>query len=108
MDCSQIWQGIIIGGSGGAIAGITLALIRCLHVKCIEYKQKRKVYSWLNKEIEKDEYKYRSTRAIASFNNLTMDRTRYICSLHEKIFLSTGEKDDLWGIKNISGRHKEQ
>ena len=40
----------------------------------------------------------RSTRAIASWNNLTEDRVRYVASIHKKIFLSTGKKEDMWTI----------
>ena len=104
MDCNKILQGIIIGGSGGAIAGITLGLIRYLHIKWSECYQKHKVYSWLKKEVEKNKRKHSKTKIIASFNNLTIDRTRYICSLHKKIFLYTGSEDDLWGIDGISPR----
>ena len=108
MDCDQILQGIIIGGSGGAIAGITLGLIRYLHVKCIECYQRHRVYNWLLKELKKKKkWKFISTRTIASFNNLTMDRTRYICSLQKEIFLSVGPEEDKWGIYGISGREKE-
>lgn len=42
--------------------------------------------------------KFRSTRAIASWNNLTEDRVQYICSIHKKIYLSTSEKEDLWSL----------
>jgi len=103
MDC-DIWQGIVIGGSGGAIAGITLGLIRYLHTKYIEYYQKRKVYSWLKKEVEGGKHNKSTTKKIASFNNLTIDRARYICSLHNKIFLYHGIEDDLWGVEGISPR----
>ena len=41
---------------------------------------------------------YRSTRAIASWTNLTEDRVRYICSIDDRIFLSTGEREDLWSL----------
>ena len=45
---------------------------------------------------------WRSTRTIASYCNVTEDRVRYICSIDERIGLSTGEKEDLWGIKKIT------
>lgn len=45
---------------------------------------------------------WRSTRTIASYCNVTEDRVRYICSIDKRICLSTGEKEDLWGIKKIT------
>ena len=95
----SIWDGIIIGAAGGAIAGLTVWLAQYTHTKTIEYRNKKRVYKWL-KEYTTNEpgEQFRSTRAIASWNNLTEDRVRYICSIHDKIFLSTGEKEDMWGI----------
>lgn len=98
------WDGVMIGGAGGAIAGIVVWFFQYIHDKCIECRDKNKLYQWLfsNSENEFGE-KFRSTRAIASWNNLTEDRVRYICSIHDKIFLSTGENEDLW---SIHGRRK--
>ena len=45
---------------------------------------------------------WRSTRTIASYCNVTEDRARDICSIDKRICLSTGEKEDLWGIKKIT------
>ena len=45
---------------------------------------------------------WRSTRTIASYCNVTEDRVRYICSIDERIGLSTGEKEDLWGINELT------
>jgi hypothetical protein len=94
-----IWDGIVIGGAGGAIAGLTVAFVYYIHRKAVEGIEKRRVYNWL-KTATKDEdgKRYRSTRAIASWNNLTEDRVRYICSEHEEIYLSTGEKVDMWSL----------
>ncbi|WP_128755366.1 hypothetical protein [Aquimarina sediminis] len=41
---------------------------------------------------------WRSTRAIASHNNLTEDRVRYVCSNSKKVILSISEKE-LWVMK---------
>src|SRR5450759_1175428 len=96
---ATIWDGIIIGGAGGTIAGVTVALTQYIHTKTVECIEKRRVYAWLvTNTSNEDGNQYRSTRAIASWNNLTEDRTRYICSIHEKIYLSTGEKEDMWGL----------
>jgi hypothetical protein len=43
-------------------------------------------------------YRFRSTRAISSWNNFTEDRVRYLCSIDKRIYLSTGQKEDIWGI----------
>lgn len=59
---------------------------------------KRRIYEWLLDNTDK--WRFRSTQAIARSMYLTEDRVRYICSHHKKIVLSTGEKEDMWGIKN--------
>ena len=99
---TSIWDGIIIGAVGGALAGVALWCIQSIKIKYVEFIHKRRVYNWLYKETKhKDSKKWRTTRAIASYNYLTEDRVRYICSIHEKIVLSTGEKEDLWGLKEF-------
>lgn len=99
---TSIWDGIIIGGAGGAIAGLTVALIGGAHRMRQEIIHKNRIYGWLEKHTSDEKgNQFRSTRAIASWNNLTEDRVRYICSIHNKIFLSTGEKDDRWGLNEI-------
>ncbi len=94
-----IWDGVVIGGAGGAIAGITVYLVQYVHEKIRECSDKRIIYNWLlNTTTDKSGEQFRSTRAIASWCNLPQERVREICSLHKKIFLSTGEKEDMWGI----------
>lgn len=95
----SILDGIIVGGAGGAIAGITVWLVQYAHTKALERTDKERIYSWLVKNTsDEDGNRYRSTRAIASWNNLTEDRVRYICSIHEKVYLSTGGKEDMWSL----------
>ena len=96
---ATITDGIVIGGAGGAIAGLTVWLIQYAHDKVLQKIESNRVYIWL-KDNTTDEpgQQFRSTRAIASWNNLTEDRVRHICSVDERIFLSTGEKEDMWGI----------
>lgn len=101
---NSILDGIIIGGVGGAIAGITVWLVQFIQEKTIEWVQKRRVYQWLKKNTTKDGDLFRSTRAIASWNNLTEDRVRYICSIDERIFLSTGDKEDMWSLYGREAR----
>jgi len=94
-----ILDGIIIGGVGGAIAGLTVSFVLYGHGKVVEKIHKRRIYNWLKANTsDEDGKKFRSTRAIASWNNLTEDRVRYICSIHDRIFLSTGQQEDMWSL----------
>jgi len=96
---SEITTGITIGGAGGAIAGITVWILQYLNLQITKSCHKRRIYNWLKKNTENtNSMKFRSTRAIASWNNLTEDRVQYICSIHKKIYLSTGEIEDLWSL----------
>ena len=94
-----VLDGIVIGGAGGAIAGLTVWLVQYAHNKVTEIIESNRIYKWL-KENTTDEpsEQFRSTRAIASWNNLTEDRVRHICSIDKRIFLSTGDKENMWGI----------
>ena len=179
-----VWNGIIIGGFGGAIAGLAVLGVNWLREKKIERDHKGQIYKWLFKVTKQENFptwendsetlrkflrddccidwakdaeisyidsktihiskhenlakiimddkeekaelkigdrtrytlkikkengklkiykeKWRSTRTIASYNNLTEDRVRYICSSDERIVLSTGEKEDRWGINKFT------
>ena len=102
---ADIWDGIIIGGAGGAIAGLTVSLVRYLHTKMLDVVHRHRVYRWLQQNTSKEPGReYRSTREIASWNNLPEDRVRYICSIHDKIYLSTEQKDDLWSLHERGDR----
>ena len=105
MDCQKVIEGIIIGATGGTAAGLALAFARYCHRKIVECIEMRRVYSWLRKNTKDEEGKrFRSTRTIASWNNLTEERVQYICSLHKEIYLSTGPQEDRWGVYGIAGR----
>jgi hypothetical protein len=96
---STIIDGVIIGGAGGAIAGITVYLVQAIHDSVSDRLDSKRVFKWLHENTENvDGKKFRSTRAIASYNNLTEDRVRFLCSHHPKIYLSTGEKEDRWSV----------
>ena len=96
---ATIFEGIIVGGAGGAVAGITISLIQYCSRKIRDYAEGRRIYLWLESNSRNHRGdKFRSTRAIASWNNLTEDRVRYLCSMHKKIYLSTGPKEDMWSI----------
>lgn len=101
----DIIQSVLIGGAGGAIAGITVKTLQFINHEYKINRDKKEIYNWLksNSNSSRGE-KFRSTRAIASYNNLTEDRVRFICSLHKKIFLSTGDKEDLWSIHSRGER----
>ena len=94
-----VMDGIIIGGAGGAIAGITVYSVQYLHNKVVDLIESKRIYKWLKKNTSDERGKqFRSTRAIASWNNVTEDRTRYLCSKHKDIYLSTGKEEDRWSI----------
>lgn len=106
MSETQILDGVVIGAVGGFLAGITVYFAQFLHTKYLEWSQKDRVYKWMRNLLtqNREGIKYLSTRYIASHNNLTEDRARYICSIHDEIYLSVGDKEDMWGLKDISGR----
>src|SRR6266536_3000819 len=92
-------DGVIIGAAGGAIAGLMLWGVEFVHQKSVEAIEKRRVYRWLKANTRsEDGHQFRSTRTIASWTNLTEERVRYICSVHPRIYLSTGPKEDLWSL----------
>ena len=99
------WDGIIIGGFGGAIAGISVWLTQLLQAWVMTRRDRRRVHNWLCEEAKKRGAKpFRSTRAIASWNNLTQDRVRYVCSVDKRIFPSTGDVEDMWGLNEQTAR----
>ena len=100
MDITGIWEGILIGSAGGAAAGLVLAVVQQGSRWVVEKIHSRRVYGWLcANTTDEPGSRFRSTRAIASWNNLTMDRVRYLCSINRKIYLSTGPSDtELWGL----------
>jgi len=96
---ATVIEGITIGGAGGAFAGIFVYLVQFLHSKYSLKIDEKMVYNWLEKNTSNEPgNQFRSTRAIASWNNLTEDRTRFVCSQSKRIFLSTGKVEDIWGI----------
>ena len=96
---TTIVDGIVIGGVGGAIAGLTVWLVQYVHDKAAQNIESNRVFKWLEKNTTNEPgEQFRSSRAIASWNNLTQERVRQICSVDKRIFLSTGDKEDMWGI----------
>ena len=102
INTATVLDGVVIGAAGGAIAGLTVSLVSYIHRRVVESAHKKRVLKWLKANV-KDENgeRYHSTRTIASYNNLTEDRVRFICSHHDDIYLSTGKKEDMWGLYGI-------
>ena len=99
---NDMWSQIVIGTSAGAAAGIVIWLVQLLS-KCVNKKMdQKKVYNWLNKQPKMPDGKHQiwDLRTIASSNNLTDDRARYICSSHKYIFEDFSPTRDRWGIRN--------
>ena len=94
-------------GLCGAMGVYIIAFIR------EQYKlgrDKRRILLWLSKNTAKkttlqpNVNEYRTTRMIASYNNLTDDRVRFICSIHPQIRTTRGEEKDIWGLTDILGK----
>jgi hypothetical protein len=92
---ATITDGIVIGGAGGAIAGLTVWLVQYLYTKVTEKIERNRVFEWLKENTTNEPgNQFRTGRAIASWNNLTQERVRHICSIDKRIFLSTGENGE--------------
>ena|SRR3990170_2497280 len=90
----SLWDGIVIGSVGGALAGLTVWLLQSLKEIVKTELHKKRVYDWLHNRTKQhkgltagipDDPRWISTIEIASYTNLTKDRVRYICSIHKKI-----------------------
>ncbi len=101
----EVFQGVIIGAVGGAAAGLVLWLIERLNQYEMEWRERRRIRNWLDKVTAPDNAKkWRNTRAIASYTNLTEDRVRFLCSIDPKIVQSSGE-NETWGM---NGRARDE
>lgn len=87
------------GAAGGAVAGLVLYGVQQGHQKFRDWRETSRVLKWMKSESQG--HQYRSTRAIASFNNLTEDRVRFICSQCPQITMSRGEKEDMWTLNKL-------
>ena len=85
------------GAAGGAVAGLVLYGVQQGHQVIKDWLDTKHVLKWMKSESAK--YDYRSTKAIASFNNLTLDRARFICSNCPEIVMSRGDIEDMWTLK---------
>jgi sialic acid synthase SpsE len=108
IDTCNIWQGIVVGAVGGSLAGLTVWCISEIKRMMLECSHKKRLFNWMKENTEDlPEKRYHSTRKIASWNNLTEDRVRYICSQQDEIYQSTGKAEEMWGVYGI-GREKSK
>jgi hypothetical protein len=101
-DSNEIRTGIITGAVGGACASLLVITVVAIKNEILKACHKDRVFDFIRTRLRERNEKWCSTRTIASHTDLTMDRVRYICSIHKKIKLSTGDQDDMWGLEGIS------
>ena len=103
----EITQGllndIISTSFGGAAAGLALYGMQALFIALGVKRDTCQVHSWMKRERKAGRDKYRSTRAIASNNNLTEARVRFICSHDVRWRLSLGDEPDMWILRVDTG-----
>jgi len=95
---------LTVGAAGGALAGLTVWFVNLGKEKTMTEIHKRRVYNWLYQRTQKgkgltvgsrvDDPRWVSTLEIACFTSLTIERVRYICSVHKKIRPKI--EQDLW------------
>jgi hypothetical protein len=90
---------IISTSFGGAAAGLALYGMQALFSWIGIKRDTCRVHKWFKSESAAGKETYRSTRTIASFNNLTEDRVRFVCSYDERIHLSVGDEPDKWSLQ---------
>ena len=90
-----------VGGAvGGAVAGLALYGVQQAHVWLVDKLDTKRVLGWMrNNAGEHRNWPFRTTRTIASYNNLTEDRVRYICSQCPDMSMSRGLNEDRWTLK---------
>ena len=98
-------EGAVVGGAGGALAGIILWFLAYAREKVLNLVHMNRVHKWFRQyTVDEKGKRFRSTRTIASYNNLTQDRVRFVCSLDKRVVLSTGQKEDVWGLADFVKR----
>lgn len=105
MDWTTFLQSIVIGIAGGAGAGLTVWAVRHHHERLRVRDDKEVIHAWLLENTAPEDGKcYRTTRVIASWTNLPEDRVRYICSIDDRIHLSTGDREGVWALHEVRDR----
>ena len=100
---SDSW--VALAAAFGAFAGLFIWICSRLNEFYLKCRDGRRIYRWLDKVTAPDDAKkWRQTRAIASYTNLTEDRVRFICFGHKKIVRSSKEAE-VW---SISGRARQE
>lgn len=88
-----------IGGAvGGAAAGLVIIAVQGCRDLWRDWRDSERVFKWLQQNSDEKKNPFRTTRAIASYNDLTEDRVRFLCSHDSRIKLSTGREEDRWSI----------
>ncbi|MNL48531.1 hypothetical protein D3C87_1713970 [compost metagenome] len=89
------WSEVVAGAIGG---GLVIA-VQMGKQKLDNFRDSKRIHSWLVSEFERiDDYKYRSTRAIAKAVNLTPERVATLCHNHPRIKHVLGTDDELWNL----------
>ena len=118
ISSEKIVEGIVIGSAGGAFAGFVIWFFQWSREKITEREHKKRVYSWIYEKTKQPKDltvgdltipKWISTLEIASYTNLTPDRVRRICSIHDKIRSKTEKErrkygellEDKWAIREF-------
>lgn len=96
---SDFNNGIIVAFIGGTIGGIVIWLIGLIQNYILNHCHTKRLEKWL----ETSNFEWNSTRAIASHNNLTEDRVRFLCSYSKNIQLNTkdgNESNEVWKLRD--------
>ncbi|KAB0479774.1 hypothetical protein SAMN04490202_0985 [Pseudomonas reinekei] len=95
----ELINDIISTSFGGAAAGLALYGMQTLFGWIGVKRDACRVHRWMEAESKAGKETYRTTRAIASHNNLTEDRVRFVCSYDDRIHLSVGNVPDKWSLQ---------
>lgn len=128
MNISNVLEGIIIGGMGGAAACLALWGVQCLREKRKNKVDKETVYKCLKKRTKEYNTHFHdgtgpgwffiSTIDLSICASLPPDRIRYICSVHENIIpmrkhdvaivfrkeITKEDFEDRWGLREFGNK----
>ena len=94
------WEPLLVSMVGVTVGRVIFRMFYGMSEERKKSLETQRVYEWLQEVTSPQNVlmNWRSTRAIASYNNLTLDRVRHLCNHHESIVQHHTEKE-LWGIK---------